>query len=568
MKRVEQVPTGDLSRVPADVLREIVANSPLGIILTGPDGQYRYVSRSAIGTLGDRQTRVVGRTKRDFLDADAVATLDELEARVRAGSPHEREVLEIVTVWGRRHYAFHKFMVGATDPADADAGTICTFVYDLTSVRDLETQLDHTQGILERLLTHSPVGMVAIEHARPDRPLYVSPNTERLLGYAQGEQPFTVEWILAQVHPDDVDETVAFLVQLRNDRDEPHRCRFRFRHADGEYRWIRASSQPLTEDGHATGVVAFLVDTTAWDQAEEAHRRLEARLRRIERFESLGQLAGGLAHDFNNLLAVIGNYVQVVDATVRRHAREGTPLDGDAVQTLLGDLAQIDRARDTAAALTRQLLLLGQRESASPTVFDVNDAIREGQDMLTRATGDGIAVEFRLAETPLPVLCDAGRLVGVILNLVVNAAQAMPDGGSLVIATRRVQVDDTGGGHEVLGEGEYLELTVGDTGVGMSPEVRERAFEPFFTTKGGQGTGARAGQRAGGGRRLRRRRRARERAGPWHHRACAPAARGRWRGQPVGLTPPAVRCPRHSTRPGAHRARRARRRSGCRSGSS
>jgi PAS domain S-box-containing protein len=485
-----QFSTGDLNRVPADVLREIVANSPLGIILTGPDGQYRYVSRSAIGTLGDRPTRVVGRTKRDFLDADAVAALDEMEARVRAGSLHERQVLEIVTLWGRRHYAFHKFMVGPTDPADGeDAGTICTFVYDLTSVRDLETQLNQTQGILERLLTHSPVGMVAVEHARPERPLYVSPNTERLLGYVQGEQPFTVEWILAQVHPDDVDETEAFLTQLRNDREEPHRCRFRFRHADGEYRWIRASSQPLTEDGRATGVVAFLMDTTAWDQAEESQRRLEARLRRVEHFESLGQLAGGLAHDFNNLLAVIGNYVQVVDATVRRHAREGAPLDGDAVETLLGDLAQISQARDTAAALTRQLLLFGRRESAPPSVVEVNDVIREAQDMLTRAVGDRIAVEFRLASTPLPVLCDSGRLGSVVVNLVVNAAQAMPDGGSLVIATRRVQLDDTEGGHEMLGQGEHVELSVADTGEGMAPEVRARAFEPFFTTKGGQGTG-------------------------------------------------------------------------------
>ena len=156
----------------------------------------------------------------------------------------------------------------------------------------------------------------------------MSPNTERLLGYVGGEQPFTVGWILAQVHPDDVEETEAFLAQLRDDRDEPHRCRFRFRHADGEYRWIRASSEPLIERGRVTGVVAFLMDTTAWDQAEESRRRLEGRLRRVERFESLGQLAGGLAHDFNNLLAVIGNYVQVVDASVRRHRARGDTARG------------------------------------------------------------------------------------------------------------------------------------------------------------------------------------------------------------------------------------------------
>jgi signal transduction histidine kinase len=181
--------------------------------------------------------------------------------------------------------------------------------------------------------------------------------------------------------------------------------------------------------------------------------------------------------------------VQVVDATVRRHAREGAPLDGDAVETLLGDLAQISQARDTAAALTRQLLLFGRRESAPPSVVEVNDVIREAQDMLTRAVGDRIAVEFRLASTPLPVLCDSGRLGSVVVNLVVNAAQAMPDGGSLVIATRRVQLDDTEGGHEMLGQGEHVELSVADTGEGMAPEVRARAFEPFFTTKGGQGTG-------------------------------------------------------------------------------
>ncbi len=222
---------------------------------------------------------------------------------------------------------------------------------------------------------------------------------------------------------------------------------------------------------------------------EQAEReRMEARLQQSQRLESLGQLAGGVAHDFNNLLAVILNYTtfvaeQIADAAATDPS--GTWRDAGH------DVAQILRAGERATELTHQLLAFGRREVIRPRVTDLNVVIGEVEQLLRRTLGEHIQLHIDLDPTPRPVLVDPGQLEQVLVNLAVNARDAMPEGGTLTIGTanRRLDAEEVMA-YPLLDPGPHVELRVSDTGTGITPEIAERIFEPFFTTKPkGQGTG-------------------------------------------------------------------------------
>jgi len=217
-------------------------------------------------------------------------------------------------------------------------------------------------------------------------------------------------------------------------------------------------------------VVAVVRDCTerAKADAEKARLRLEAQTHRNHRLESLGQLAGGIAHDFNNMLGVIVNYANFVI--------EEASGDRPALSTIIADAQQVIRAGERGTALTHQLLAFARREVVRPEVLDFNAVITGFEEMLRASVGSRITLDLRLAPDLPPVNCDPGQIEQLLLNLAVNAKDAMPDGGQLVIDTAR--------------QDDGVRLRVSDSGGGMPPDVVERAFEPFFTTKAsGEGTG-------------------------------------------------------------------------------
>ncbi|GAA0919649.1 PAS domain S-box protein [Virgisporangium aurantiacum] len=241
------------------------------------------------------------------------------------------------------------------------------------------------------------------------------------------------------------------------------------------------------DDGTGLIVVAAVRDITERMRAQAEQERLRAeaerqetenRMHRTQRLESLGQLAGGIAHDFNNILAVILNY-----ATFIVEDGAGTPYAADA--------EQIARAGRRGSELTHQLLAFARREVIRPRPLDVNTVLAEVEQMLSRSIGEHITLVVR-AGTDLPaVMADPGQLEQVIVNLAVNARDAMPGGGRLIIDTSLATIDaDYIAGRARLDPGPYVRIRVSDTGTGMPQEVIDKAFEPFFTTKpAGQGTG-------------------------------------------------------------------------------
>ncbi|BEL06290.1 hypothetical protein Q0Z83_044810 [Actinoplanes sichuanensis] len=225
-------------------------------------------------------------------------------------------------------------------------------------------------------------------------------------------------------------------------------------------------------------VEGILRDITAEVEAAEQRRELERQLYQAERLDSLGQLAGGVAHDFNNILGVISGYI-------------GFVLDELGPDHLCrADLENIDDAARRAAALTRQLLIFSRLQPSQPEVVDLNHVVSQIERLLRRTIGEDIEFVLDIEPGLDSVIIDPSRLEQIIMNLVVNARAAMPEGGSLVIRTRRVdQVPAAALGARPSSQ-HFVSLTVADTGCGMDEEVRRRAFEPFFTTRAtGQGSG-------------------------------------------------------------------------------
>ena len=300
------------------------------------------------------------------------------------------------------------------------------------------------------------------------------------------------------MHPDDLAAAAERWEEARESGDR-YEVEVRLRRADGIYRWhivravpIRASSSEITrwigtnsdiEDQKAAALVLTDLNKALERRVEERTSQLmqvEEALRQSQKMEALGQLTGGIAHDFNNLLqGIIGSLDRI-----QKRISEGRI--GDVDRFLHGAMSSANRA----AALTHRLLAFSRRQPMDPRPVDIGALISTVEELLRRSIGDSIAMSVSSENDLWLVRCDSNQLENALLNLAINARDAMPDGGTLTIACRNIVLDARQALQRDVRPGEYVCLEVRDTGVGMPAEVKARAFEPFFTTKPiGQGTG-------------------------------------------------------------------------------
>jgi PAS domain S-box-containing protein len=249
---------------------------------------------------------------------------------------------------------------------------------------------------------------------------------------------------------------------------------------EGHTLWLRTSKVPLHDfDGKVTGILGIYEDITARKQAEEEHHRLEEQLRHAQKMEAIGQLAGGVAHDFNNILNVIMGY-------------GGLILDKIGPDSPLREqMNEVLAAAERASTLTKRLLIFSRKQVVDTRAVNVNEIISGIQKMLSRVIGEDIDLQINLADKRLTVMADSAQIEHVLMNLVTNARDAMPQGGHLTITTETAQMDDAYVAAYGYGKpGEYAVIAVADTGRGIDTETQKKIFEPFFTTKGiGEGTG-------------------------------------------------------------------------------
>jgi two-component system cell cycle sensor histidine kinase/response regulator CckA len=295
---------------------------------------------------------------------------------------------------------------------------------------------------------------------------------ERLHGLQPGAFGGSHEAFIAAVHPDDRDAVRQSLEQAKRDARDS-RIEYRSVWPDGSVHWLVGIGRMFCDDeGRPVRAAGVGMDITN-------QRQLEAQFRQAQKMESIGNLAGGIAHDFNNLLTVIAGCCDL--------ASPYTVADSDAAESLEG----IRSAADSASALTRQLLTFSRRQVVKPRLLDLNDTITGFAKILRRLVEENVHIEFRLAASLGLVSVDPGQAEQVLLNLVANARDAMPHGGTITIATDDAALDNQECPRPSdLRAGAHVVLSVTDTGSGISKEVQSRLFEPFFTTKPrGRGTG-------------------------------------------------------------------------------
>ena len=272
------------------------------------------------------------------------------------------------------------------------------------------------------------------------------------------------------IHPDDR-ERVVRQVGPRGS-STPFDIEFRIVRPDGRERSIRSRGFPVCDEAGIVYRFAGIAD----DITER--RALEAQVRQASKMDAIGRLASGVAHDFNNLLSVILGFAEVL--------AEDPTMTGERGD----DLGEIVKAANQAAGLTAQLLAFGRQQVLQAAPVDINALITDAAVMLRRLIGENVKIVLQLAENLAPVLADRGQLEQVVMNLVVNARDAMPDGGTVTIATDSILVTESTLDGDAIAPGNYVLLTIADTGSGMTEDTQRRLFEPFFTTKDvGKGTG-------------------------------------------------------------------------------
>jgi PAS domain S-box-containing protein len=431
------------------------------------DGVYLEVNEAFEKLIGVRN--LVGRRISEFhpgLRESDPALIEACGRVALTGQPERFELfLNALQTW---------LSVSAYSPA---AGQVVVLLEPITDRKRAEAELEQSNLQLQLAVASGGMGIWAWDVCSDT--LVWDERMFELYGRTRGEVSSCYETWRSAVHPEDrVRANEAIQAALRDEKR--YDLEFRVAHPDGSVRHIKADALVERDgDGRAVRMIGLNRDITESKLAEAERERLHSQLAQAQKMESIGRLAGGVAHDFNNLLTVINGYSEMALAGMQ----PGEPL----AETL----REILKAGKRAAALTRQLLAFSRKQILRPRVLEFDQVVGEMRSMLERLMGEDVEVRIELRAPMASVSADPHQLEQVIMNLAVNARDAMPGGGSLLISTEAVTLQENdAAANPGTQPGAYVMLAVTDTGVGMDEATRQRVFEPFFTTKEvGQGTG-------------------------------------------------------------------------------
>ena len=464
-------------------LASIIQSSHDAVISESLDRGITSWNPGAERLYGYSAAEMIGRHVDVLIPAERLAAEQEIQDRIVRG--------DLVEPYQTERFRKDGSLIGVSVMLSPITDTGGTLIGVSRVSRDITAQ-QRADARFRGLLEAAPDAMVCVDAG--GRIVLVNAQTERLFGYRRDElagQPveILVPDAIKASHPE---HRAAYVADPRP-RQMGAGLELAGRRRDGSTFPAEISLSAIdTGEGILVSAAVRDVSERLELQAErerlktQAERdRLERQLHQSQRLESLGQLAGGVAHDFNNLLAVISNYA----AFVAEEIASQTPQDQWRV--VREDIGQIQRAAERAAGLTHQLLAFARRDVIQPRVLNLNHVIEGVEQLLLRTLGEHVELSTDLAAGLGPVLADPGQIEQVLVNLAVNARDAMPGGGKLIVATASAEVDTDHAASRVgLVPGRYNSLKVSDTGTGMPQEVIDRAFEPFFTTKpSGEGTG-------------------------------------------------------------------------------
>jgi two-component system, cell cycle sensor histidine kinase and response regulator CckA len=447
--------------------RALLGNSIDPIALLDGDGTIRLVTDPIERLTGFTPAELVGRSAFEHVHPDdeplVRKALQDAIANPGVPVPLEYRASHKDGSWRVRE------VIGVNRLDDPDIRAIVVNYRDTTARRRAEAALEESERLHQSTFDEAPIGVAHTSLA--GRFLHVNRWLCRVLGYSPEE--LTTLDFMKLTHPDEVEQDVEARLRLISGQLDRYTREKRYRRKDGSFVPVNlAVSVHRNRQGDAVYFIAVIEDLTE-------RNCLEQQLRQAQKMEAIGRLAGGIAHDFNNLLVVIGGYADlIVHSLGPDHPSRK-------------DSEEIQAAARSATALTRQLLAFSRRQILQPQILDLNEVLRRVESLLRRLIGEDVTLVMSLATPLLRVHADPGQVEQIIMNLAVNARDAMPIGGRLTIETANVDLDVAFvNRHRGSATGSHVMIAVSDTGSGMNAETLQHLFEPFFTTKPpGRGTG-------------------------------------------------------------------------------
>jgi PAS domain S-box-containing protein len=456
-------------RASEERFRALVELLPQLVWSTTADGYHDYYNQRWYDYTGMSRTGDQGWNWKDFLHPDDYErTLETWHESLATGRPYEVEY----RFRRARDGAYRWFMGRALPLRDAE-GCIVRWFGTCTDVHDERMALEaaHVMGARFTAVARATSDIVWDRDLATGE-LWCNENAQRTLRLPNSRPCATVADWENRIHEEDRAAVLSTQRAALADGSDVWTAEYRMRCGDGGIAHILDRGLVIrAADGRPVRMIGSMVDLTA-------RMQLEAELRQAQKLDAIGRLAGGVAHDFNNLLTVITSYTEIMFT------------DLPSSDPLRADVDEIRKAANRAAALTRQLLAFSRRQMLQPRTIDLNEIVTDVGRMLRRLIGENIELVTRPGSALRVIRADPGQIEQIIMNLAVNARDAMAEGGTLEITTANTHVDEWMATRAGITPGDYVELVVQDSGTGMSPAVLARVFEPFFTTKpAGRGTG-------------------------------------------------------------------------------
>jgi len=463
-KAIERKRAEEALRESEAKFRALTETTASAIMISRGD-RFLYVNPAAGTILGYSREELEGRAFDDFIHPDFRQVIKERrEARLRGEPVPSRYEVKVVAQDGQERWVD---LTAAVIEFEGEPAILVT-AFDITERKLAEEAVQRSEANYRSLVDNSPFG---IYRATLDGQfLAVNPALVQMLGYESAAEVLRLN-LGTDIYCDPAERQQHIETYWRQEHFEGVEARWKEK--DGTPMTVLLAGRPVRDP---QGRVAF-VEVMAEDVTEK--RVLEQQLRQAQKMEAVGRLAGGIAHDFNNLLMVIGGHCEML----RKRLGADHPLDRNA--------AEVQKAAERAAALTQQLLAFSRKQMVQPTVLDLNEVVGDMESMLRRLIGEHIELLTTLTPGLGHVKADRGQIEQVILNLALNARDAMPKGGKLILETADTELDEVyAHQHPGAQAGSYVMLAVSDSGVGMDKDTQAHIFEPFFTTKEtGKGTG-------------------------------------------------------------------------------